>query len=74
MPMHATITKEKPKVVIIDSIQTIASEALESSAGSVGQVRECAAAFLKYAKETGKLVVILLHVKSLINNSSRCFK
>ncbi|MEG2819954.1 MAG: AAA family ATPase, partial [Muribaculaceae bacterium] len=41
-----------PDIVVIDSIQTIASETLESSAGSVGQVKECAASLLKYAKET----------------------
>lgn len=51
-----------PGIVVIDSIQTIASEALESSAGSVGQVRECAAAFLKYAKETGTPVILIGHI------------
>ena len=51
-----------PGIVVIDSIQTIASEALESSAGSVGQVRECAAAFLKYAKETGTPIILIGHI------------
>ena len=45
--IFAHLRSTSPGIVVIDSIQTIASEALESSAGSVGQVRECAAAFLK---------------------------
>ena len=52
----------KPGILVVDSIQTVASEALESSAGSVGQVRECAAAFLKYAKETGTPVILIGHI------------
>ncbi len=51
-----------PGVVVIDSIQTIASDALESSAGSVGQVRECAATLLKYAKESGTPVILIGHI------------
>ncbi len=51
-----------PGVVVIDSIQTIASEALESSAGSVGQVRDCAAPLLKYAKESGTPVILIGHI------------
>ncbi len=47
------IKASSPGIVIVDSIQTVASEQLESSAGSVGQVRVCAAALLKYAKESG---------------------
>ena len=44
------IETEKPDIVIIDSIQTIASEAVESSPGSRSQIRECAAALLKFVK------------------------
>ena len=44
------IETEKPDIVIIDSIQTIASEAVESSPGSLSQIRECAAALLKFVK------------------------
>ena len=44
------IEAEKPDIVIIDSIQTIASEAVESSPGSLSQIRECAAALLKFVK------------------------
>ena len=46
------LKQENPQLVIVDSIQTIASDMIESAAGSVSQVRECAAAFLKYAKQT----------------------
>ncbi len=44
------IDAEHPDLVIIDSIQTISSEAIESSPGSLSQIRECAAALLKYVK------------------------
>ena len=56
------INNSNPGIVVIDSIQTIASEALESAAGSVGQVRECAAALLKYAKESGVPVILIGHI------------
>jgi len=51
-----------PGIVVVDSIQTIASDALDSSAGSVSQVRECAAQLLKYAKETGVPVLLIGHI------------
>lgn len=60
--IFAHLRSTSPGIVVIDSIQTIGSEALESSAGSVGQVRECAAAFLKYAKETGTPVILIGHI------------
>ena len=56
------INNSNPGIVVIDSIQTIAAEALESAAGSVGQVRECAAALLKYAKESGVPVILIGHI------------
>jgi DNA repair protein RadA/Sms len=56
------IKKVEPDVVIIDSIQTIATDDLESSAGSVGQVRECAARILKFAKESGTPVILIGHI------------
>ena len=56
------INNSNPGIVVIDSIQTIASETLESAAGSVGQVRECAAALLKYAKESGVPVILIGHI------------
>ncbi len=51
-----------PDLVIIDSIQTIYSQYIESSAGSVSQVRECAAALLRYAKETSTPVILIGHI------------
>jgi DNA repair protein RadA/Sms len=52
----------KPGLIIIDSIQTISTGMLESSAGSVSQVRECAAQLLKYSKITGIPVVLIGHI------------
>jgi DNA repair protein RadA/Sms len=52
----------KPGLIIIDSIQTIQTGMLESSAGSVSQVRECAAQLLKYSKITGIPVVLIGHI------------
>ena len=56
------IRKSKPEVVIIDSIQTISTEALESSPGSIAQVRECAASILRFAKETHTAVILIGHI------------
>ena len=52
----------QPQLLIIDSIQTIYSQNIESSAGSVSQVRECAASLLRYAKETGTPVILSGHI------------
>ncbi|MCX6332775.1 MAG: DNA repair protein RadA [Bacteroidia bacterium] len=52
----------KPGLIIIDSIQTISTSMLESSAGSVSQVRECAAQLLKYSKVTGIPVFLIGHI------------
>lgn len=52
----------QPDLMIIDSVQTIYSDAIESSPGSVSQVRECSAAILKYAKETGMPVILIGHI------------
>lgn len=60
--IFAHIDRVKPELLIVDSIQTIASEALESSAGSVGQVRECAAQLLRYAKSTNVPVILIGHI------------
>jgi DNA repair protein RadA/Sms len=46
------IRKLKPQLVIVDSIQTLQSNLIDSSAGSVSQIRECAAEFQRFAKET----------------------
>lgn len=52
----------QPDLLIIDSIQTVFTENIESSPGSVSQVRECSAAILKYAKETGVPVLLIGHI------------
>ena len=64
------IEAERPDLVIIDSIQTIASEAVESSPGSLSQIRECAAALLKYVKHNPPLHVNTDKCKSC----KRCLK
>ena len=56
------IKNTQPDLVVIDSVQTISSESLESAPGSITQVRECAAAILKYAKESGTPVVLIGHI------------
>lgn len=56
------IEEIQPQIIIIDSIQTITSSQSESPAGSVSQVRECAAALLRYAKESGVPVIIVGHI------------
>ncbi|AJC17320.1 DNA repair protein RadA [Pandoraea anapnoica] len=56
------IESEKPDVVVIDSIQTIYSEALTSAPGSVAQVRECAAQLTRTAKQSGVTVIMVGHV------------
>lgn len=58
--MH--IKNVQPDLVIIDSIQTISTETIESSPGSVSQVRECSASILKFAKETGTPVLLIGHI------------
>ena len=60
--IFAGIRESNPDMVIIDSIQTIATDSLESSAGSVGQVRECAAQLLKFTKETHTPVILIGHI------------
>lgn len=52
----------KPRVLIIDSIQTVFMQNINSSAGSVTQVRESAAALIRYAKDTGTILLMIGHV------------
>jgi DNA repair protein RadA/Sms len=54
--------KLSPGLVVIDSIQTIATTEIESTAGSIGQVRECTARILRYAKESGVPVILVGHI------------
>ena len=58
----ATIKAEQPAVAVIDSIQTLYSDALQSAPGSVAQVRECAAQLTRLAKQSGTCVVLVGHV------------
>ncbi len=52
----------RPQLLIIDSIQTIYSQNIESSAGSISQVRECAASLLRFAKESNTPVILIGHI------------
>jgi DNA repair protein RadA/Sms len=52
----------EPQVVIIDSIQTLYSDQMESSAGSIGQVRQCSGELMKFAKETNTPVFLIGHI------------
>ena len=56
------IKEEQPELVVIDSIQTIMTEDVESSAGSIAQVRECASALLRFAKSSGVPVILIGHI------------
>lgn len=56
------IEKLEPEIVIIDSIQTLHSDYIESSPGSISQIRECTAELIKYAKETGVPVILIGHI------------
>lgn len=56
------IREVSPDVVVVDSIQTISTDAAESSPGSISQVRECSAALLKFAKETAIPVLLIGHI------------
>lgn len=58
----ATADQERPQVLVIDSIQTMSTELLQSASGSVGQVRESAAQLTRYAKQTGTTVFLVGHV------------
>ena len=57
-----TAVQLKPEIIIIDSIQTMFTDRIESSPGSVSQVRECAASWLKFAKETHTPVILIGHI------------
>jgi DNA repair protein RadA/Sms len=57
-----TIDAARPQVVVVDSIQTVYSDALTSAPGSVAQVRECAAQLTRYAKSTGICMLMVGHV------------
>lgn len=56
------IKKLKPQLVIIDSIQTLQSNLIDAGAGSVSQIKECAAEFQRFAKETNTPVFLIGHI------------
>lgn len=60
--IFAHIRDVKPELIIIDSIQTIATEDVDTSPGSVTQVRECASALLRFAKTSGVPVILIGHI------------
>lgn len=60
--IESAIAKHSPRLVVIDSIQTVYTSALTSAPGSVSQVRECAAALTRLAKQTGVTVILVGHV------------
>ncbi len=60
--IQAALVEHKPDVVVIDSIQTLYSDALTSAPGSVAQVRECAAHLTRIAKQSGTTMILVGHV------------
>ncbi len=60
--IQASLQAEQPVVAVIDSIQTVYSEALQSAPGSVAQVRECAAQLTRLAKAGGTTIILVGHV------------
>ncbi|SOD17778.1 DNA repair protein RadA [Nitrosomonas ureae] len=60
--IQAVLVERKPSVAVIDSIQTIYSEVLQSAPGSVAQVRECAAQLTRLAKSSGICIILVGHV------------
>lgn len=59
---HPLPNGKRPSVLIVDSIQTVHTELLEGAPGNVGQVRECAARLMRFAKDTGTSVFVIGHV------------
>ncbi len=58
----STLALQKPRIAVVDSIQTVYSEALQSAPGSVAQVRECAAQLTRHAKQSGTCIILVGHV------------
>ncbi len=56
------IQEMEPEIVIIDSIQTLHTDYIESTAGSISQIRECTAELIKFAKETNVPVILIGHI------------
>jgi len=60
--IQATLAHDKPRIAVVDSIQTLYSSALTSAPGSVAQVRECAAQLTRIAKQSGTTIIFVGHV------------
>ena len=60
--IFAQVQEIRPELLIVDSIQTIATDTVDSSPGSVTQVRECAASLLRFAKTSGVPVILIGHI------------
>lgn len=60
--IYLQIQETQPDLVVIDSIQTISTEGVESSPGSLSQIRECAASLLRYAKSGGVSILLIGHI------------
>lgn len=60
--IYHQIQEVQPDMVVIDSIQTISTEGVESSPGSLSQIRECAASLLRYAKSGGVSILLIGHI------------
>src|SRR3712207_5707128 len=60
--IESTILEERPRFVVVDSIQTLYSSELSGAPGGVGQVRECAARLMRLAKSEGIAVLLVGHV------------
>src|SRR4029077_1327571 len=60
--MLNTAMQEKPQIMVVDSVQTLYTELLQSAPGSIGQVRESAAQLVKFAKQTGTALFLVGHV------------
>ncbi len=60
--IYTHIAEQQPDLVVIDSIQTIQSENIDSSPGSLSQVRECAASLLRHTKNGGPSIILIGHI------------
>ncbi len=60
--IYTHIKNTQPNLVVIDSIQTISTENIDSSPGSIVQIRECSASILKFAKESNTPVILIGHI------------
>ena len=56
------IVNIEPKIIVIDSIQTLHTDYIESSAGSISQIKECTSELMKFAKETNTPVILVGHI------------